>query len=322
MKLDGINCDTAGRLRRPAMLAIALGAVAMGCGSDDYIDPYSDYYAYGYYYPADYAYADPYWVDDYYGYSTFYSAQLKQAGAVGSKTLASSIFELARVESVCPGQVVITPKQVDAPCTLEGSPGKVPSGAAIEFDGCVLPGGGQLDGSLNIDSSRTFSDDTCDAATVVSVSYTSISTDLSYTAPSGTRVVASSLSRSGSYTRLLMAAPSALSISTSGRLEHFAKDGSLVAQLGSSGTQSVVINGSADAAGYRLDGALTVHDTLKGEALTVTGSDLTRTEACCRPSGGTLTITGSGRDTDVWSFGPRCGDLELNGNSVTLSECF
>jgi hypothetical protein len=156
----------------------------------------------------------------------------------------------------------------------------------------------------------------------VSVSYTSISTDLSYTAPSGTRVVAPSLSRSGSYTRLLMAAPSALSISTSGRLEHFAKDGSLVAQLGLSGTQSVVLNGSADAAGYRLDGALTVHDTLRGEALTLTGSDLTRTETCCRPSAGTLTITGSERDTDVWRFGPSCGDLELNGDSVTLSECF
>ena len=320
MKISGISCETAERFRRPIMVAIV--AMAFGCASDDYVDPYSNYYASGYYYPADFAYADPYYADDYYGYSTFYSLSFKQANNGGGKTPAASLFDLSRVESVCPDQVEVTSKKVDAPCSVEGQAGAIPAGATIDFNGCVLPGGGRLDGSIDIESSRTLSDENCDAETVVSVSYTSTSTDLSYTAPNGARVVAPSLSRSGSYTRLLMGAPSALSISTSGNLERYAKDGTLVAQAALTGTQGLVLTGSEETAGYRLDGALTLEDEINGQTLDVDGAGLTRTEACCHPTSGTITITGSGRNTDVWRFGPDCGELDLNGDTVSLSECF
>src|SRR5688572_9376184 len=62
-----------GMTRWPLAIASGLAVLSAACGDDDYYyDPYEDYYAYAYGYPADLAYADAYWVDDwYYPYYTY-----------------------------------------------------------------------------------------------------------------------------------------------------------------------------------------------------------------------------------------------------------
>ena len=113
------------------------------------------------------------------------------------------------------------------------------------------------------------------------------------------------------------------SVSTSGNLERFSKDNTLVAQTTVTGTQSVDIDTNEGQPGYSVSGTLTMQDSINNKKLTVTGSDVVRSASCCRPSSGSITISSSGSsDDNVFKFGPECGDLELNGESVQLSECF
>lgn len=299
-----------------AGLAMVITATFQGCDDgDDYYDPYGYYYAYGYYYPSDMIYAMPVYTDYWYGYP-----YVLEKGTTNSLLPGETLRELGTGESVCPGQVTMTVDQIDAVCDLGGE-GTIPVRAEIAFDGCELVDGGLLDGNLLIEATQAFSDVTCDTNTVVDVSFSSTITDLRYTSVSGAESVIPSLNITGSYTRTLGGPPSTLSASVDGRVERYDPDGELLMRITVRGTQTLTPALLASA-GYSVDGVLTFEDELESRTLQATANGLTRSDGCCRPTGGTVQVTGA-EGSDRWSFGPECGDISLNGATTTTNdECF
>jgi hypothetical protein len=222
-------------------------------------------------------------------------------------------------ENVCMGQAVVTTSEVATPCEV-GSEASLPFSTSVSIDGCVLPSGGELDGSVQIDVERTLSDPTCGPGTSIDVSFTSTTTDLSYTALGGSRVVVPALTRTGSFSRVLGEAPSALAVSSSGSIQHYDDLGGIVGSHTVQGMQTLTfLPGNT---GYTLDGVLTLADPISGQVATLTGTGVTRTEACCHPTGGVINVDRSAGDDAVWTFGPACGQVSRNGVAVTLSACF
>lgn len=305
----------------------ALATAGPGCGSSSsyYYDPYA--YAYGYYYPTDMAYADAYYADSYYGYpttyvplgpSTYTSGSLSKASLHGSAP-GTALRDLAFGKSVCDDRVTVTTERFEPPCSDGGDNGSLPLRTEIVFDACVLRDGGQLDGVIEVEAVHMFSDNDCDNETVVDVTYTSTSTDLSYTAPGGERIVMPSLRRSGSYRRPLTGRPSVLNVSVEGSVERYDAGGEPLAITTLNGTQTLVPTGSGD--GYRVDGTLMMQDMLRERTLSVTGVGVTRTDTCCHPTGGTIAVAPSEGEVDDWSFGPNCGDASRNGEPFVLDQC-
>ena len=73
---------------------------------------------------------------------------------------------MARGESVCPNQVTITPRMSADACATDGT-GMSRSGVSIAFSGCQVGNGSQLDGSIDVQGTRTLSNAACAAGTMV-----------------------------------------------------------------------------------------------------------------------------------------------------------
>jgi hypothetical protein len=103
----------------------------------------------------------------------------------------------------------------------------------------------------------------------------------------------------------------------------FNANGNLLADHNFTGTHTYKFAGSR--AAYTVDGMTTVTDNRVSGVMTVmTGMGVTRTEGCCRPTGGTLTTVRTGGafpGTRTWVFSSTCGTAKLNGNNVTLPAC-
>jgi hypothetical protein len=298
-----------------ANLAVILAGAA-GCSSDDEY-PYDPYGYYDYYYPASYAYVDPYYM---YGYPGVYYALISRPKAAAMSSLpALALRDLALGEGICPGQVTVTTERTTAPCdTGEGE--TTPVSNSIQLDGCELSGGGKLDGSLQIATSQTLSDMNCSAGTSIDVNYTSTTTDLVYTAPSGARIELPEVTRTGSYTRALDAPPSLLTINSQGRIERYDAKGTAKSKAGFSGMQTLTLLGANG--GFRVDGTLTLQDEIGNRSANATSVGLTRAEGCCYPTSGSLDVSHSDGGAERWSFGPGCGDVSVNGHEVTPGDCF
>jgi hypothetical protein len=298
----------------PVVATIIAGAA--GCSSDDDY-PYDPYGYYDYYYPASYAYADPYYM---YGYPGVYYARLPTPKAANTSTLpALALRDLALGEGICPGQVTVTTERTTAPCDT-GQGETVPVSNSVQLAGCELPGGGRLDGSVKIAASQTLSDMNCDAGTSIDVSYTSTTTDLVYTAPSGARIELPQVTRTGTFTRALDAPPSLLTINSQGRLERYDAKGAAQSKTTFSGMQTLTMLGANG--GFRVDGTLTLQDELDARSANVTSIGLTRAEGCCYPTSGSIEVARSDGDDERWSFGPSCGDVSVNGHKVSPPQCF
>ena len=97
-----------------APIVATLLAGAAGCSSDDDY-PYDPYGYYDYYYPASYAYMDPYYM---YGYPGVYYALIPSPKAATTSPLpAQALRDLALGEGICPGQVTVTTEQAQATTT-------------------------------------------------------------------------------------------------------------------------------------------------------------------------------------------------------------
>src|SRR5215831_13891618 len=121
-----------GRVLWRACLAPALmlvGAAMAGCGGSGTTSTvaytYEDPYLYTYYYPADLTYTG-YYAADSWNYGLYYAARGAVPGSVeaatvinntGRPSLGSTLRALIRGESVCPGQVTVTPKTAPPACT-------------------------------------------------------------------------------------------------------------------------------------------------------------------------------------------------------------
>jgi hypothetical protein len=304
---------------RSLSLCGAVVAAAAGCGSSGYYyyDPYAYSYGYDYYYPADIAYANTYYADDMYSASGYVFASLERT--MISATPGSTLRALASGESVCPGQVSVMTEPNSAPCSV-GNEASLPAHTLIVFEDCEFSEQGKLDGALQIDASQTASDAECDADTVLDVHYSSMATDLSYTTPSGARVVLRRLTLTGDYARHLDALPAEVAVSVEGNLERYDEIGAMVLQATFSGSQSLVPLDAGQ--GYRLDGTLVMQDDADGQSVTVSSEGLTRTDACCHPTSGTLQVERAKDDSDRWTFGPGCGELARDGESARVRDCY
>jgi hypothetical protein len=305
-------------LQAAGMLAL-VAVVGHGCSSDD--EPYYYYYGYGdYYYPTSYAYTDPYYADAWYGPSTaVLSGQLKTVAANTNTLPATALRNLALGQGVCPGHVMVTTQSTTLACNVGGGT-SVPTSTTTEFTGCELNDGGKLDGSVQVTASQTLSDSNCDAGTSLAVSYTSTTTNLVYTAPDGSRIAIPMLTRTGSYTRPLGSPPATVSVTSQGQIERLDAKGTALANTQLSGSQTLTLLPGTQ--GFSADGSLMLNDSVGMHLSTVTGTGLTRTESCCYPTAGSLDVARSGAADEIWTFGPNCGDVTVNGRRITPQACF
>ncbi|HVU51856.1 MAG TPA: hypothetical protein VHL80_14265 [Polyangia bacterium] len=235
-------------------------------------------------------------------------------------TAGDAIRALARGESVCPGAITVAPKTAPPACTG----GTSRAGVTIVFDGCQTPGGATLDGMVDVSSTRTASSPDCNAGTTITLSHTTTITNLSYTNAAGQRLIIPSQTGMGTTTYTFGQTPPTVALGFTGQLQTFASAGSnITSDHNYTGNLTFTFGGANT--GYQVDGGVTVMDNrAAGSGSTVTVTGLKRVTTCCRPVGGTISLTQvgpTGPGSHVWSFGPACGESTIDGSGATLPAC-
>jgi hypothetical protein len=217
---------------------------------------------------------------------------------------------------VCAGQVTVTPHEGALVC------GESRSGVDLVFTGCELAGGGTLDGTVGVQLTRSASDANCNTATTIMLGYTATISGLTYTGSGGGKIVIPSQMSTSTITYPFGQPPSTVSIMTNGQVQRIANDGAMTSDRTYLGTYTLS-SISQSSKSYTLDGMINVTDQSGGTA-TLNGIGLTRDVACCRPTGGTLSVArtgGSHAGSHNWTFMPTCGSAMLDGDTVTLPDC-
>jgi hypothetical protein len=231
-------------------------------------------------------------------------------------TVGDAIRALARGEAVCPNQVSVTTKSSAPICV--GGPSPERAGVTIVFQGCHTPGGGLIDGTIDVTSTRTASAPNCTSATSIAFSHTTTITNLSYTAPGGAKLVIPLQNDTGQNAYVFGQAPTSIIVSSMGRLQTYDADGALVSDHDFQGTPSISFAGTTT--GYTVDGPFSATDNLNaGHGLTLTLMGLQRVTSCCRPAGGSIEVvqTSGSTVTHTWAFGPSCGEVVVDGQAAT-----
>jgi len=315
-----------------ALAFAASGAV--GCEDDDFDDPdvvatdytYEDAYLYDSYYPADVAYAGYYWADAW-DYSTFYyylGSTAVAAASTGSTNpgrlgIVGAIQGLARGEQVCPGQVTVTEKTADPACDGSNTD-QLRNGVNIVFNNCQVSGG-TINGSIDVMSNRSASEQTCSATTIITLGHTSTITNLSFTLASGAKLVIPTQANTGETTYGFGQAPTTTRITTNGELQIFNSAGSMLSDHTFMGDNTLTFSGNQS---YSISGTTNVREKNGNGTATITRSGLTRSGGCCRPTGGSITVNRTGGiapGQHDWSFGPSCGTVTRDGTTATMPEC-
>jgi hypothetical protein len=314
--------------------AIMLVGAAMGAGCGDngtttVAYSYEDPYLYTYYYPADLAYTS-YYATDSWNYAVYYSTPGAGPGS-GAATvinntvrpsLGSTLRAAIRGEAVCPGQVTVTPKSAPPACTGSGA-ASVRTGITVVFNGCQLSGGGKLDGTFDVSATKTASASVCASDTIISLNYNSTLTNLVYTSPEGARITIPNDTITGSATYPFGQNATSTSFNSNGEAQFFNTSGTMIADLGYGGMRTLTFSTANQT--YTIDGVVNVQDKMTaGVSATLTGAGVQRSNSCCRPTAGTLTITrigGQAPGTHVWAFQSTCGSVKLDGSTVTLPAC-
>jgi len=327
-----------------AGLLLAVGSA--GCGAAAASDvAYEDDYAGDYYYPADVAYSGVYAGVGYYGgiyavapaggaseplpaalldggHLTVDAGRALDAGRgpTGASTVRGAVGQAIRNAAAggndCPGQVTVTPQSGTAVCGVSAA------GVNIVFNGCQLPGGGTIDGTVNVQLTRTASDTNCNAGTTITLGYTSTLSNLSYTGTGGGKIVIPNDMTTGTLNFPTGQSPTTISIMTNGEVQRFASGGTMTTDRTFTGTYDFSSISLANQS-YTLGGTLNVTDKAGGTA-TLTGTNLMHDTSCCRPTGGTLAVSrtgGSHSGSHTWTFTSTCGSAMFDSKSVTLPAC-
>ena len=330
-----------------ALALLALGGTA--CTSAAYDSGYYDPYVYYTYYPTDVYYSSYYWADPYYYYYSSLAGGVTSdagidAGGItgvggstgaggsgaatdGGSTVRQSVGDfiraLARGEDVCGNQVTVTPKTAANPCAATGA-ATIRSGVTIVFAGCQLSNGGKLDGTIDVDSTRTASDTACNTGTTITVSHTTTITDLVYTGKAGRRFVIPTQTGSGMTTFVNGQPPTAAVASTfSGQMQIFAINATTPSN-DQKFNGDVMLAAGANGGSYVMNGTVTLNDQLKSGTTTLTAAGITRSSDCCRPTSGTITYVRTGTNPGgphTWSFHPGCGISTFDGSNVDVAPC-
>jgi hypothetical protein len=223
-----------------ALAFVAVGGVSCSENGTSGVDfTYEDPYLYDYYYPADIAYSSMYWANAW-NYSDLYFATLTSdggttgvdaaatggggggtGGSSGTSTgvrgaVGAAIRALARGEPVCPGQTTINLKSENSPCVNPDRGPIINDGATIVFNGCQLPGGGSVSGTVDITGHQTASDQVCSATTTITLSHTTQITNLVYTGPNGGKLVIPTQTDTGTNTFTFNTNPATVTIMSMG----------------------------------------------------------------------------------------------------------
>ena len=315
----------------PAALAGALVVGFWGCGTTTtgtVAYTYDDPYLYSYYYPTDVMYSG-YYAADSWDYAVYYASKGSAPGAgaatvidnSGRPSLGSTLRSLIRGESVCPGQVTVTPKTAPPACSGTAV-ATVKNGVTVVFNGCQLSGGGKLDGTFDVQATKTASTAVCAADTVISLNYTTTVTNLVYTSPSGARIAIPNQSGTGTASYPLGQNATSTSFNGSGEVQFFDASGTKVADFSHSGMRTLTF---ATNQTYTVDGTVSVQDQMTpGASATLVGAGVQRSTSCCRPTAGTLTVTrvgGAQPGQHVWTFEATCGTAMRDGSTVALPAC-
>ncbi len=241
-------------------------------------------------------------------------------GTSGSTTVREAVGQAIREAAlggvVCAGQATVTPKTGTTICGVSAS------GVNIVFSGCQLSGGGTVDGTVDVQITRSASDTTCGSATTITLGYTSTITNLTYTGTGGAKIVIPNEMSTSTLTYSFGQAPTTASIQTNGEIQRFASGGSMTTDRTYTGTYMFSSISLANQS-YTVGGMLNVTDKAGGTA-TVTGTNIARDTSCCRPTGGTLAVSrtgGSHAGSHTWTFTSTCGSAMLDNKTVTLPAC-
>jgi len=103
-----------------------------------------------------------------------------------------------------------------------------------------------------------------------------------------------------------------------GTIQRFGSDNTRIAAYKYSGVWNFTFNSASPS--YSVSGTAAFERDPGGQLLTVASEGLERTGNCCIPNNGKITVSGSGRSTDTWTFGPQCGALAKNDTAATPRE--
>jgi len=344
-----------------ALTLAGLGVASCSSGTTYDSAYYDSYYYYGYY-PADVYYSTYYWSDPYYYYQAPYgtgtgtgtststgtvtpgsggysgtggtvagTGGTTGAGGSGGTTgntsdrqsLGDLIRAMARGENICSSadQVAATARLIVNPCPTNGS-AMLRTGGTIAFNGCQLSNGGRLDGTIDVQSTRTASGSECGATTMIALAHSATITNLTYTGPNGRRLVFPAQTGAAMVNYVNGQAPTALPAALDGRMQVYGVNNALLADHSYSG--QVTITAAQDRTSYTVDGSLTLQDQTSNGTTTLTANGLSRNSDCCRPTGGALTMTRTGDKATgphTWSFGPSCGSAKFDETNISIPAC-
>lgn len=319
---------------------IAAGALAIigavGCTDSGTVTTttgyaYDDAYLYSTYYPADVAYASYYYAYPW-DYSTFYyylgaygpGTGTGTSGDAGTSSIAHSglafvIESLARGQQVCGGQVTVTEKTV-APACQSSNTAQVRGGASISFNNCNVDGS-TINGTVEVMGTATASEPTCSGTTTVTLNHTTTITNLSIKVADGRTLLIPNQTDTGMTTFTFGQSPATTNIKSNGELKIMDSSGTTQADLTFMGDNAFTFSGTQ---AYKLDGTTTIQEKNGNATATITRQGLVRSQGCCRPTGGTITVDRTGGalpGSANWSFGPSCGQIMRDGASVTMPTC-
>ena len=178
-----------------------------------------------------------------------------------------------------------------------------------------------INGSIDVMSNRSASEQTCSATTIITLGHTSTITNLSFTLASGAKLVIPNQNNTGDTTYGFGQAPTTTRITTDGELQIFNSAGSMLSDHTFMGDNTFTFSGNQS---YSISGTTTVQEKNGNGTATITRSGLTRSGGCCRPTGGSITVNRTGGiapGQHDWSFGPSCGTVTRDGTTATMPEC-
>jgi hypothetical protein len=232
-------------------------------------------------------------------------------GAVGE-----AIRNLALGFEVCAGHTTVTRPKGTATCGISGD------GFSVTFNACPLSAGGTVDGTVSVQVNISASDANCTGSTTLSVGYTSTLTNLSYTGTGGAKIVIPNQTDMATIHAALGQGPTTVTMMSSGEIQRMASDGSTTSDRTYTGSRTFSHISLADQS-FTVDGMINVTDKAGGTA-TMTGTGLLHDKACCKPTGGTLSVSrtgGSHAGNHTWTYSATCGSATLDGKTVTLPAC-
>src|SRR5262249_4656412 len=151
-------------------------------------------------------------------------------------------------------------------CPAAGAAATVNNGVTLAFNGCMLEDGGRLDGTVDVQATRTPSDTSCGANTSISVAITTTITNLTYLGPRGRKLVIPNQTGTSSFTFMVGQAPTLSALNINGRMQIFGSNGTTL--LDNMFTGSFTVTPNLSKTSYSVDGMLSLQDQLVTGATT------------------------------------------------------